>query len=98
MDFDYELHIFKAPEFQSIVNKALEFFSQTPVHHLPPPHQFLGPGVYSLYYIGDYEPYEEISRSNQVAYSRPIYIGKAVSPGSRTARNLHFFLSSTTAS
>ena len=85
MDFDYELHIFKAPEFQSIVNKAIAFFSKTPIHHLPPPKQFLGPGVYGLYYIGEYEPYREISRSNRVDYVTPIYMGKAVPPGSRTA-------------
>lgn len=88
MDFDYEQHIFRSPELQSIVNKAIEFFSQTPVHTLPPPRQFLGPGVYGLYYVGEYEPYAEITRVNRVGYVKPIYIGKVVPPGSRTARSL----------
>lgn len=89
MSFNHDVHIFRAPEFQGIVNKAIEFFTQTPVHHLPPPQQFLGPGVYGLYYVGTYEPYEKISEANQISCVRPIYIGKAVAPGSRTARNLH---------
>ncbi|SRR6266496_3021319 len=89
MDFDYEQHVFKSPEFQSIVGEAVEFFSKTPVHNLPPPNQFLGPGVYGLYYVGDYEPYAEIARLNLANCIKPVYVGKAVPPGSRTARNLH---------
>ena len=52
MDFDYSLHIFRSPKFQSVVNEAIEFFVETPLHKLPPPGQFLGPGVYGLYYVG----------------------------------------------
>lgn len=37
-----------------------------------------GPGIYSLFYSGDFHAYEPISRSE-----RPIYVGKAVPPGSR---------------
>jgi hypothetical protein len=86
MDFDYELHVFRSPELGSIVKTAVEFFSKTPVHYLPPPHDFSGPGVYGLYYIGDYEPYASIADLNGIEYQKPIYIGKAVAPGSRTAR------------
>ncbi len=86
MDFDYELHVFRSPELGSIVKNAVEFFSKTPVHYLPPPHDFSGPGVYGLYYIGDYEPYESLANVNIIECHKPIYIGKAVPPGSRTAR------------
>src|SRR6266567_7154900 len=86
MDFDYELHVFRSPELGSIVKNAVEFFSKTPVHYLPPPHFFSGPGVYCLYYIGDYEPYASMADLNGLECQLPIYIGKAVAPGSRTAR------------
>ncbi len=58
---------------------ALEFFAQTPVHPLPPIVQFIGSGVYSLYYRGDYELYAKISDLNQNDQLQPIYVGKAVS-------------------
>ncbi|MDQ2903042.1 MAG: Eco29kI family restriction endonuclease [Chloroflexota bacterium] len=88
MDFDYNLHVFTSPDFQSVVMEAIDFFAQTPVHSLPPPKQLLGPGVYGLYYTGDYELYAAIAKLNQDAYTQPIYIGKAVPPGARTGRIL----------
>ena len=86
MNFDYSLHIFRSPKFQSVVNEAIEFFVKTPLHRLPPPNQFLGPGVYGLYYVGAYELYAKISELNRIACIQPIYLGKAVPPGWRTAR------------
>jgi hypothetical protein len=83
--FDYQLHVFKYPNLEGIIAEALDFFSETPLHHLPPPETFSGPGVYALYYIGDYELYTPIVTQN---CDKPIYIGKAVAPGSRTARTL----------
>jgi hypothetical protein len=83
MSFDYHAHVFKYPELESILKKAVEFFSQTPVHPLPPSDQFTGPGVYGLYYTGDFELYAPIAGPE---FEKPIYIGKAVPPGSRTAR------------
>jgi Eco29kI restriction endonuclease len=85
MSFDYRLHVFKYPGLESILEKAIDFFSRTPIHHLPPPEQFSGPGVYGLYYRGDYELYAPIATPD---YSQPIYIGKAVAAGGRTARPL----------
>jgi len=81
-----ELHIFRSPEFQSVVEKAIKFFEGTPVHQLPPPSRFTGCGVYALYYLGGYEPYAKIAKSNQDACALPIYVGKAVPPGWRAAR------------
>ena len=85
-EFDYDLHVFKSLEFESVVKKAVEFFTQTPVHILPSPHRFSGPGVYGLYYIGDFDLYTPIVERNRQGITQPIYIGKAVAPGTRTAR------------
>jgi hypothetical protein len=83
---DASLHIFRSPKFQSVVDDAIKFFAQTPVHLLPPPATFTGVGVYGLYYVGDYELYARIAESNRDAFARPIYVGKAVPRGWRTAR------------
>ena len=37
-----------------------------------------GPGIYALFYVGEYEAYRPISGT-----SKPIYVGKAVPPGAR---------------
>ena len=81
-----ELHIFRSPEFRSVVEEAIEFFEGTPVHELPPPSQFTGCGVYALYYLGDLELYAKAARLNQDTCTLPIYVGKAVPPGWRAAR------------
>ncbi len=79
-------HLFRSEEFQSVVNKAIAFFSDTPVHELPLPTSFQGAGVYALYYSGDFRPYLPLSKLNETACAQPIYIGKAVPPGWRTGR------------
>jgi len=84
--FDPARHVFHSPKFQSVVDDAIKFFARTPEHPLPPPAQFIGSGVYGLYYAGDYELYAKISVLNQSACVQPIYVGKAVPPGWRTAR------------
>lgn len=86
MDLDYSLHTFRSPKFQSVVEDAVEFFAKTPVHPLPPATQFIGSGVYGLYYLGGYELYTKIAALNWKAQVQPIYVGKAVPPGWRTAR------------
>ncbi len=53
---------------------------------LPPPSRFIGSGVYGLYYIGRYGLYIKIANLNRDACVQPIYVGKAVLPGWRTAR------------
>jgi hypothetical protein len=86
--FDRNFHIFQSPKFQSVVNDAINFFAETPVHRLPPPQPFLGSGVYGLYFMGNYEFYASIARVNRDACSQPIYIGKAVPQGWRTGRSI----------
>ena len=90
-------HTFRSPKFKSVVKEAIEFFTQTPVHPLPPTTDFAGVGVYALYYRGPFEHYSHIARKNQQdcrqpiynrqpVYRQPIYIGKAVPKGWRTGR------------
>lgn len=44
-----------------------------------------GAGVYVLYYIGDFAPYEKIALLNRGnRWTLPIYVGKAIPPGGRT--------------
>ncbi len=81
-----ELHTFHLPEFRSVVNAAIDFFNNTPIQRLPPPESFLGSGVYSLYYVGDFSLYGGIVEKNKIHCLEPIYVGKAVPPGWRTAR------------
>ena len=88
-------HTFRSPKFKSVVKKAVEFFTQTPVHSLPPATGFAGVGVYALYYLGSFDHYSHIARQNQQDYRQPIYnrqpiyIGKAVPKGWRTGRIAH---------
>lgn len=87
MSFDFRRHVFHSPQFHGVVDEAIEFFNNTPARDLVPPDAFAGTGVYGLYYAGDYELYAEISRLNQSDCIQPIYVGKAVPPGWRTARS-----------
>ncbi len=46
-----------------------------------------GPGIYSLYYTGELTIYKPIKDSS----NRPIYVGKAVPPGSRKGDKIDIF-------
>jgi len=87
MSFEYDLHVFHSPQFQSVVDDAICFFMQTPAHLLPITTRFAGAGVYALYYKGDCELYVSASRMNVMSCIQPIYVGKAVPVGWRTARS-----------
>lgn len=86
MAFNDEDHIFRSQKFQSVLEDALRFFSQTPIHPLPPSNAFIGPGVYGIYYVGNFSPYVPLSNINKPECTRPIYVGKAVPQGWRTGR------------
>lgn len=81
-------HTFRSPKFASVVQEAVQFLSNTPVHSLPPLTTFPGIGVYALYYFGSFELYDYLTTLNQKNYVQPIYVGKAVPRGWRTARTL----------
>lgn len=55
------------------------------VHPLAPP-RFLGAGLYAIYYSGPFAAYERIANANaDGACLWPIYVGRAVPAGTRTA-------------
>jgi hypothetical protein len=80
-EIDIRLHTFHSPELNDIVAAAIKFFETTPLHTLPPAESFIGAGIYALYYRGHFPEYIRLRDTN-----RPIYVGKAVPPGWRTAR------------
>lgn len=86
MKFDPTVHIFKSPKVHAIIDEAIAFLNQTPPHPLPLPESFIGTGVYSLYYLGGYDLYNKIATANISECTQPIYVGKAVPKGWRTAR------------
>jgi hypothetical protein len=86
MSYDYAQHIFRSQTFQRVVDEAVEFFNRTHLHILPPPDRFMGAGVYGLYYLGDFEPYQPLAERNRKSCNEAIYIGKAVPRGWRTGR------------
>ncbi len=86
MEFNSGKHIFKSPKVHAVINEAIAFLNQTPIYQLPLPEPFIGTGVYCLYYSGDYDLYKKIADANISNCSQPIYVGKAVPKGWRTAR------------
>lgn len=47
---------------------------------------FTGAGIYVIYYVGNYTPYQALAEANRrtvTPFSRPIYVGKAVPEGTR---------------
>ncbi|MBA7486207.1 hypothetical protein ES707_21763 [subsurface metagenome] len=84
--FQREDHVFRSEKFKSVVKEALRFFTNTPVHVLPPTKRFVGGGVYALYYFGDNKLYSVLAERKHYSCDSPIYVGKAVLPGWRTAR------------
>lgn len=64
---------------ESVTNAMLK----SPVHTLPP-EKFLGAGIYAIYYIGNFEAYQDLAAVNRDnKFARPIYVGKAVPAGAR---------------
>ncbi|MFA5192195.1 MAG: Eco29kI family restriction endonuclease [Verrucomicrobiia bacterium] len=64
---------------ESIVSKLLHQVPQ----ELPPP-QFVGAGIYLIYYTGDFKAYGPVTSANRNRkFAQPIYVGKAVPPGAR---------------
>ena len=84
--FERKKHVYKNDAFVELVKDAVRFFNGTPVHALPPAESFLGTGVYAIYYTGSHPLYQKYAELNRLAYSHPIYVGKAVPKGWRQAR------------
>jgi Eco29kI restriction endonuclease len=86
--FDRSKHIYRNDAFVELVKDAVRFFSGTPIRELPPSESFQGTGVYALYYTGRTGIYAKYGELNRLAYSHPIYVGKAVPKGWRQARTV----------
>ena len=84
--FDRKKHVYKNDAFVELVKDAVRFFNGTPVQILPPAASFFGTGVYAIYYTGNNPLYKKYAALNRLAYSHPIYVGKAVPKGWRQAR------------
>lgn len=74
--FDRSKHVFHSDAFAEIIKDTIRFFNGTPVHTLPPPENFVGAGVYALYYIGKCPYYRPLYDINRTSFSQPIYVGK----------------------
>jgi hypothetical protein len=85
--FDREQHTFYSPTFQSVVEEVIDFLESSPGYSLPLADRFNGPGVYALYYQGEFGPYAPISHANEDELVEPIYVGKAVPKGRRQGRS-----------
>jgi hypothetical protein len=64
----------------------MKFFVSTPLLPLSSDETFRGVGVYALYYLGSHPLYEALGKRNKLKCVQPIYVGKAVPAGWRTAR------------
>ena len=87
-EIDISQHVFKYPGLTSIVSNAIEFFESTPVAEFPPQTRLAKCGVYAIYYCGKFELYGKLGAANERACNFPIYVGKAVPSGYRTARSI----------
>lgn len=85
--FDRSKHVFHSEAFAEIIKDTMRFFNGTPVHKLPPPENFIGAGIYALYYTGKSKYYKPLYSINRVSFIQPIYVGKAVPRGWRQGRS-----------
>ncbi len=70
--------VFNPLSFESLSNSIARELALAPTYPLEDLPHFEGPGIYALYYTGDYEAYAPIAEANRAkAGSWPIYIGKA---------------------
>jgi len=87
---DYKEYILPNILETSVIQEAIDFFTTRQMIDLSLTDTFSDAGVYALYYFGDFENYRPIAKINKKAKSLnkffPIYVGKAVPKGSRTAR------------
>ncbi len=71
-------------DLKTLAESMAKVVLEQPVHGLDSLLPFEGPGIYILYYTGDFEPYRRLSRENQQSnWARPIYVGEAARKGAR---------------
>ncbi len=76
-------HPYNPLEKRNIGNSVADALLSRQIEQLPLPVSFIGAGVYAIYYKGPFEHYAPIAERNRERCVLPIYVGKAVSPGSR---------------
>lgn len=81
---NYSHHVFSSPQYRGVLTEAMDFFDSSPCEPFPPPPGETGPGVYGIYFVGGSGVYADMGIINRDECTQPIYIGKAVPPGSRT--------------
>lgn len=65
---------------RALAESVAKAMLERPFSPLPPEAAFAGAGIYAIYYSGKFKPYRPIAT---VTPPCPIYIGKAIPPGSR---------------
>lgn len=74
--------VFRSANFNGVLREASDFFSSIKTSYKKDAERFRGAGVYGLYYYGNNDLYGHC-RNGQAIEEYPIYLGKAVPPGSR---------------
>ena len=74
-------------ENQQLAESVVRALIERPCEELPPPRSFEGPGIYAIYYRGDFAPYASISVANAEDCELPIYAGRARLSGARKGRS-----------
>lgn len=79
-------HEFASKHFNFILKKAVCQLERSPVHLFDPMEEISGNGVYAIYYQGNGSIYYDIKIHFPNKLKSPIYVGKAVPRGWRSAR------------
>lgn len=81
---DIEFPVFDPLSYSNLGAATAEaLFERDPVPMSEIP-SFKGEGIYAIYYVGDFEPYQRLSAANAGnRWKMPIYVGKADPPGGR---------------
>ena len=71
---------------RNLGESATRAMLQTSVAPLPPA-DFIGAGLYAIYYTGNFAAYSEIAKRNKDGkFELPIYVGKAIPAGGRKGK------------
>jgi len=74
--------VFRSSNFAGVLTEATDFFASINTSHKRDVNRFTGAGVYGLYYYGNNDLYNHC-KNDGLGEEYPIYVGKAVPPGSR---------------
>ena len=75
---------FNPLEKRHLAESVAEALLTSPIYPLPPAEQFIGAGIYALYYRGDFPAYRRIAELSRDEKTKvPIYVGEAIPEGGR---------------